>query len=85
VFKIDVSGATDVTGQSLPLLDLPASMVPVQKSSELTPFIDLAANTVLPNDERAEKWEGLTIGPRLLIRRPRDRRDDDRPHHGGRH
>lgn len=67
VFKIDVNGATDVTGQSLPLGDLPASIVPVQKSSELTPFIDLAANTVLPNDERAEKWEGLTIGPRLLF------------------
>jgi hypothetical protein len=29
-------------------------------------FIDLSANTLLPNDNQAEKWEGITIGPRLL-------------------
>ena len=29
-------------------------------------FIDLAANTLLPNGNQAEKWEGLTIGPRLF-------------------
>jgi len=28
-------------------------------------FIDLQANTVLPNGKQAEKWEGITIGPRL--------------------
>ena len=27
--------------------------------------IDLAANTSLPNGKQVEKWEGLTIGPRL--------------------
>jgi hypothetical protein len=53
----------------LPIGDLPAGVVPVAKSSETTPFIDLAANTVLPNGERAEKWEGLTIGPRLRFGR----------------
>ena len=28
-------------------------------------MIDLAANTLLPNGKQAEKWEGLTIGPKL--------------------
>ena len=41
---------------------LPASIIPVTKSPV---FIDLAADTVLPNEKLAEKWEGLTIGPRL--------------------
>lgn len=37
-------------------------MIAVSKSPV---FIDLAANTVLPNGKIAEKWEGLAIGPRL--------------------
>jgi len=65
VYKIDVTGATDVTALSLPLLDLPAGIVPVAKSTE--PFINLAARTLLPNGNHAEKWEGLTIGPRLKL------------------
>jgi hypothetical protein len=28
-------------------------------------FLDLQLNTSLPNRKQAEKWEGLTIGPRL--------------------
>ena len=63
VFKIDVTGATDVSGLDLPLGDLPSTIVPVTKQA--LPFIDLAANTLLPNGEQAEKWEGLTIGARL--------------------
>ena len=63
VFKMDVTGATDVSALDLPLGDLPSTIVPVTKQA--LPFIDLAANTLLPNGEQAEKWEGLTIGPRL--------------------
>jgi hypothetical protein len=62
--------STDVKGLSLPLGDLgPAGIVPVTKSSEVEPFIDLAAKTLLPNGHQAEKWEGLTIGPRLRFGR----------------
>lgn len=62
VFKIDIRGATDVTNVALPADTLPAGVVPVSKSAT---FIDLAANTVLPNGKIAEKWEGLAIGPKL--------------------
>jgi hypothetical protein len=62
VYKIDITGATDVSATPLPIDTLPAGISPVSKSSV---FIDLASDTVLPNGKRAEKWEGLTIGPRL--------------------
>ena len=62
VYKIDLRGATDVSGIILPGGDLPAEIVPVTKSGV---FIDLAAQTVLPNGKIAEKWEGLAIGPKL--------------------
>ncbi len=64
VFKIDITGATDVTSDVLPGGALPGGIVPVTKSSV---FIDLAANTLLPNGKQAEKWEGLAIGPRLFF------------------
>jgi hypothetical protein len=65
VFKIDVRGATAITNTALPDNgDLAAAHItPVTKSPEV--FIDLAANTLLPNGKLVEKWEGLTIGPRL--------------------
>jgi hypothetical protein len=62
VFRIDVAGATDVSGLVFADGTLPAGVKPVTKSGV---FIDLAADTVLPNGKIAEKWEGLTIGPRL--------------------
>jgi hypothetical protein len=62
VFRISIAGATDVTSRSLLGGPLPADITPVAKSPQ---YIDLNANTVLPNGERAEKWEGLAIGPRL--------------------
>ncbi len=66
VYKIDITNATDVTGVALPAdLPLPAGVVPVEKN-DLDVFIDFSANTLLPNGKQAEKWEGLTIGPRLL-------------------
>jgi hypothetical protein len=66
VYKIDITGATDATNVVLPAdLPLPAGIVPVDKN-DLDVFIDLSANTLLPNGTQAEKWEGLAIGPRLL-------------------
>ena len=62
VFRIDISGATDVSSLALPVGALPAGVIPVTKSDVL---LDLAANTLLPNGKRAEKWEGLAIGPSL--------------------
>ena len=69
VFRIDLAGATDVTG--LNLLGAPAgSFTPVTKNS--TPWLDLAAADTLAHPSLAalggvspEKWEGLAIGPRL--------------------
>ena len=60
VFKIDFTGATDVTGLNLTT----DTFTPVAKSS--TPFITIDANTIAAFGGRVpEKWEGLTIGPRL--------------------
>lgn len=66
VFKIDLDGATDVGGLVLPDDGnlAAAGITPVRKS-DLQVFIDLAANTLLPNGNQAEKWEGLAIGPKL--------------------
>jgi len=53
--------ARDAEGR--PKDDLAAvGITPVAKSPV---FLDLAANTVLPGGKKAEKWEGLAIGPRL--------------------
>jgi hypothetical protein len=62
VYKIDISGATDVTNVDLPIDVLPAGVSAVAKSPML---IDLSANSLLPNGKQAEKWEGLAIGPKL--------------------
>ena len=66
VYKIDIDGATDVSSVSLPDDgNLALGIVPVQKD-DATPFIDISRNTLLPRENQAEKWEGLTIGPRLF-------------------
>lgn len=64
VFKIDVTGATNIAARTLPDNDdlAAVAITPVAKS---TVFMNLQANTVLPNSKQAEKWEGLAIGPRL--------------------
>lgn len=69
VFRIDLGGATDVSG-----IDLDAAgavFTPVAKSN-VTPWLDLAASATLAHPSLAslggvspEKWEGLAIGPRL--------------------
>lgn len=62
VYRIDITDAKDVSSTLLPIDTLPMGITPVSKSDV---FIDLTENTVLPNGKLAEKWEGLTIGPRL--------------------
>jgi len=63
IYKITIDDTTtDVSGMSLPGADLPAGITPVTKSPV---WIDLHLNTSLPNGKQAEKWEGMTIGPRL--------------------
>jgi hypothetical protein len=66
IYKIDVLGATDIQNRPLPndgnLAAAVPAIVPVTKSGV---FIDLAAETLLPNGKQAEKWEGMAIGPRL--------------------
>jgi hypothetical protein len=67
IYKIDLRGATDVASLVLPDDGnfAAAGIVPVQKNDQAV-FIDLAANTLLPNGNQAEKWEGFTIGPKLV-------------------
>jgi hypothetical protein len=68
VYKIDLTGATDVTGMDLDAVG--ASFNKVIKGAKV---IDLDANTidldgngsVESTGKTPEKWEGLAIGPRL--------------------
>jgi hypothetical protein len=68
VFRIDLAGATDVSGIDL---DAPGAVfTPVTKQT--TPWLDLAAASTLAAPSLAalggvspEKFEGLTIGPQL--------------------
>jgi hypothetical protein len=68
VYKIDLTGATDVTG-----LDLDAPGVAFSQVVKGAKVIDLDANTldldgngsVEATGKTPEKWEGLAIGPRL--------------------
>lgn len=65
VYKINLSGATDVSAIVLPASGtaLPAGVVAVSKSGQ---FLDLDANTLAAlGNKPPEKLEGLTIGPRL--------------------
>ena len=65
VYKIDVTGATDVSAITLPASGtvLPAGVSAVTKSAK---FLDLDANTLAAlGNKTPEKLEGLTIGPRL--------------------
>jgi hypothetical protein len=61
VYRIDITGATDVSEIDL---DSGAAFVPVTKNT--TAFLNLAADTLVALGNKVpEKWEGLTIGPRL--------------------
>ena len=65
VYKIDITGAGDVSNITLPDSGpLPGGLLPVTKSA--TPFFSLDAVTIAAFGGRVpEKLEGLAIGPRL--------------------
>jgi hypothetical protein len=64
VYAIDLAGATDVSNQRLGATTLPAGVVAVAKDP--AKVLDLDANTLAALGGRSpEKWEGLTVGPRL--------------------
>ncbi len=66
VFKIDLTGASDVTDTPLPDngAPLPNGKVPVTKTA--TPFLSLDASTIAAFGGKVpEEMEGLAIGPRL--------------------
>lgn len=62
VFSINLKDATDVTNVNLNSA-APGSFTAATKNT--TPFLDLAANKPFLGGRSPEKWEGLTIGPRL--------------------
>jgi hypothetical protein len=64
VYKIDITGATDVTNISLAGTNtLPDGVVPVKKDS--IPFLDIAAKLQAAGLPVPEKLEGLAVGPQL--------------------
>jgi hypothetical protein len=64
VYRIDITGATDVSGVSLANTNtLPVGVNPVTKST--VPFIDIADFLTSAGQIIPEKFEGLTVGPRL--------------------
>lgn len=73
VFRIDLSGATNLMGADLADTSdditlaggiLPAGVNAVSKDA--SPYLDLALDTLAELDHLVpEKWEGLSIGPRL--------------------
>jgi len=63
LFRIDIAGATDISGvASLPTTAIPAGVTPVAKSL----FLDILAATGIPGSQFPEKLEGLAFGPDLL-------------------
>ncbi len=63
VYEIDLAGATDVSSISITNGVLPSGVRTVAKGAKV---MDLDANTLAGlGGKSPEKWEGLTIGPRL--------------------
>lgn len=61
VYKIDLAGASDVSG-----IDLDAAGAVYTKVAKSAQFLDLDANTLAElGNKSPEKWEGLAIGPKL--------------------
>ncbi len=62
VFEIDLTGATDISGLTITNGVLPVGVTAVAKNS--SPFLDVIAS-ITGQAVVAEKFEGLTFGPRL--------------------
>ena len=61
VFRIDLTGATDVSA-----IDLDAAAAVFTRVSKSTQVLDLDANTLAAlGNKSPEKWEGLAVGPKL--------------------
>ena len=61
VYRIDLTGASDVTN-----IDLDAAGASFTKVSKSAPVLDLDANTLAAlGNKSPEKWEGLAVGPQL--------------------
>jgi hypothetical protein len=63
VFKIDITGATDVSSISLAGTNGLGAVIPVTKSA--TPFLDITLALRAAGKPLPEKFEGLAIGPKL--------------------
>jgi hypothetical protein len=65
IFRIDITGATDVSNQTFPLTTPPSC--PAGKVTKIAaPFLDLTLDTIPELGNKVpEKWEGLAIGPQL--------------------
>ena len=62
IFKIDLAGATDISGVAiLPKTGTPVGVTPVAKSL----FLDVLAATAIPGNQFPEKLEGIAFGPDL--------------------
>ena len=62
IFKIDLTGATDISGvPNLPTTGVPVGVTPVSKSL----FLDVLAATGIPGSQFPEKLEGMAFGPDL--------------------
>jgi hypothetical protein len=62
IFKIDITGATDISGvASLPTTGTPVDVTPVSKSL----FLDVLAATGIGGSHFPEKLEGIAFGPDL--------------------
>ena len=61
IYKIDLNGATDVSG-----IDLDQAGAVYTKVTKSAQFLDLDADTLAAlGNKSPEKWEGLAIGPKL--------------------
>ncbi len=62
IYKIDITGATDVSATSFfGSLALPGGVIPVSKSL----YFDIQQAFILDNEQIFEKYEGLALGPLL--------------------
>ena len=65
IYKIQVDAlTTDISNTALPT-DGNLAAAGIIAGRQVGVWVDISLNTLLPNGKQAEKWEGMTIGPRL--------------------